>query len=518
MNAKKLVRCAIYTRKSTEEGLEQEFNSLDAQRESAQAYIASQKHAGWTCLPDRYDDGGFTGGNMHRPALTRLLADIEAGKIDNVLVYKVDRLSRSLLDFAKMIDILDRHHVAFVSVTQQFNTATSMGRLVLNVLLSFAQFEREIISERTRDKIAAARRKGKWSGGMPLLGYDLDVRRKLIVNEREAEQVRTIFALYLEHGSLRTVLEQLDRRGGRTKRWQTRQGSERGGRLFSKSTLHQLLTNVTYLGKVRYKNEAHPGEHQAIIDEATWNKIQDRLRQNGPADADTIHSSDALLKGRLFCTPCGCAMTPAHSSVRQKKYRYYICTTKQKRGTHRCSSKALPADAIENFVIDQIRTLGHDPVTWHNHLARDQGNIESSLADLLAQSTGLDKDLARWKEELRRLARQLAQGQGKNDATEIRRLSDLQERILAGDEQATELTERIVALRQQQVSREELACVQSLLNGAWATTSRTDQARILHHLIERIDHDGNKMSLTFDAAGIKRLAAEVAQEREETDR
>src|SRR5271163_4696087 len=210
MKNTKKVRCAIYTRKSTEEGLEQEFNSLDAQRESAQAYVASQKHAGWSCLPDRYDDGGFTGGNMHRPALTRLLADIEAGKIDNVLVYKVDRLSRSLLDFAKMIDILDRHHVAFVSVTQQFNTATSMGRLVLNVLLSFAQFEREIISERTRDKIAAARRKGQWSGGMPLLGYNVDHGRKLVVNECEAEQVRTIFALYLEHGSLRAGLEQLD--------------------------------------------------------------------------------------------------------------------------------------------------------------------------------------------------------------------------------------------------------------------------------------------------------------------
>ena len=513
---KATVRCAVYTRKSTEEGLEQEFNSLDAQREAAEAYIASQRHAGWSCLPERYDDGGFSGGHMLRPALTRLLADIAAGKIDAVLVYKVDRLSRSLLDFAKMIEIFDRHHVAFVSVTQQFNSATSMGRLVLNVLLSFAQFEREIISERTRDKIAATRRKGQWSGGMPLLGYDVDERRKLVVNEPEAQQVRTIFALYLKHRSLRAVLEQLDRRGWRSKRWQTRKGSARGDHPFSKSSLHQLLTNVTYLGKVRYKQEAHAGEHQALIDEGTWAKVQHLLQENGPADGDAGPSAEALLKGLLFCAPCGCAMTPVHSIVRHKKYRYYICTTKQKYGTHRCPSKALPADAIENLVIDQIRTLGHDPVTWHNHLVCDQGHVASDLADLLAQSAGLEKDLAHWKEEMRRLARRLAHG--KNDATEIGRLSDLQERILAGDAQITAWTERIVSLHQQQVSREELASVQSLLNGAWETTPRGEQARILHHLIERIDHDGAGMSMTFDPAGIKKLAAQVAHPHDEVNR
>jgi site-specific DNA recombinase len=209
-----LVRCAIYTRKSTEEGLEQEFNSLDAQHESAEAFIRSQTHEGWTCLPTRYDDGGFTGGNMERPALQRLLTDIAAGKIDLVVTYKVDRLSRSLLDFAKMMETFERHGVSFVSITQQFNSATSMGRLVLNVLLSFAQFEREIIAERTRDKMAATRRKGKWSGGTPVLGYDLDPRgRRLHVNDHEAERVRAIFALYLEHQALLPVVQELTRRG-----------------------------------------------------------------------------------------------------------------------------------------------------------------------------------------------------------------------------------------------------------------------------------------------------------------
>jgi site-specific DNA recombinase len=260
-----VVRCAIYTRKSTEDGLEQEFNSLDAQREAGEAYIKSQKHEGWDCLPAKYDDGGFTGANMDRPALRRLLADIEAGKVDCVVVYKVDRLSRSLLDFARIMATFEGHKVSFVSVTQAFNTATSMGRLILNVLLSFAQFEREMISERTRDKIAAARRKGKWSGGMPVLGYTVN-ETKLVVDKREAEIVRQIFDLYLEKQSLLAVVQELQRRGWRTKRWTTRKGRARGGRPFDKGSLYHLLTNSVYVGKVRYKDEVHGGEHKAIVD------------------------------------------------------------------------------------------------------------------------------------------------------------------------------------------------------------------------------------------------------------
>src|SRR5687767_12837917 len=230
---KATVRCAIYTRKSTEEGLEQEFNSLDAQRESAEAFVASQRNEGWACLPDRYDDGGYTGGNLERPAMTRLLADISAGRVDCVVVYKVDRLSRSLMDFSRVMETFDKHGVSFVSVTQQFNTTHSMGRLTLNILLSFAQFEREIISERTRDKIAAARRKGKFSGGKPLLGYDIvssPAGAKLAVNEVEADQVRTSYEMYLEHQALIPVVKELSARGWHNKEWTTRKGIERGGR------------------------------------------------------------------------------------------------------------------------------------------------------------------------------------------------------------------------------------------------------------------------------------------------
>src|SRR5262245_19044997 len=242
-----LVRCAIYTRKSTEEGLEQEFNSLDAQRESAEAFVRSQSAEGWTCLPDRYDDGGFTGGHMGRPALKRLLTDIDAGKVDCVVVYKVDRLSRSLLDFAKILETFDRHRVSFVAVTQQIHSGTSMGRLMLNVLLSFAQFEREIIGERTRDKITATRRKGKWAGGRPLLGYDVDPGgHRLSVNDDEAQRVRAIFALFLEHESLPAVARELERRGWANKRWRTKSGGERGGAPFTKAGLRRLLSNVLY--------------------------------------------------------------------------------------------------------------------------------------------------------------------------------------------------------------------------------------------------------------------------------
>jgi site-specific DNA recombinase len=349
------VRCAIYTRKSSEEGLDQEFSSLDAQREAGEAYIKSQAHEGWVCLPRHYDDGGFTGGNMERPALRRLLADIETGKVDGVVVYKVDRLSRSLLDFARLMEVFEKKRVAFVSVTQQFNTASSMGRLVLNVLLSFAQFEREIIAERTRDKIAASRLKGKWAGGMPLLGYDVDPRSfKLVGNREEAERVRAIFALYLKHRGLVRVVQELERRGWRSKRWQTRKGQIRGGNLFTKTTLHHLLSNVVYMGKVRYKKEIHAGEHEAIVERAVWQKVQELLHRRR---ASLLRQrSNALLKGLLHCRGCGHAMTPTSAQKKGgKRYRYYVCQSILKRGRAACPTRALPCSVIESWVIEQVR-------------------------------------------------------------------------------------------------------------------------------------------------------------------
>jgi site-specific DNA recombinase len=265
-------RCAIYTRVSTDERLDMEFNSLDAQREAALAYIQSQKHEGWLFVGDRYDDGGFSGGTMDRPALQRLLRDVESGRIDVIVVYKVDRLSRSLIDFARIVEVLDKHNVSFVSITQQFNTTTSMGRLTLNILLSFAQFEREVIGERIRDKFAASRKKGMWMGGTPPLGYDV-VERKLVVNKTEAELVRLIFARFLRIGSATKLAQELRRAGHTTKCWTTQDGRHRPGKPIDKSAIYKILGNRTYLGEAVHKGTSHPGEHEAIIDRGTWDKV-----------------------------------------------------------------------------------------------------------------------------------------------------------------------------------------------------------------------------------------------------
>src|SRR5712692_6230070 len=276
------MRCAIYTRKSSEEGLAQEFNSLDAQRESAEAYILSQRHAGWTVLAERYDDGGYTGANLERPALERLLGAIEAGQVECVVVYKVDRLSRSLLDFARLMGIFEKRGVNLVSVTQQFNTTASLGRLTLNILLSFAQFEREIIAERTHDKMSAARRKGKWVGGTPVLGYDVAPGGgKLVVNEDEAHQVRAIFALYLEHRALSPVLSEVQKRQWTTKRWTAKDGRLHPGRSFEHQNLHWLLGNVIYAGKVRHQGQTYTGEHAAIVEAGVWARVQGMLQKSG---------------------------------------------------------------------------------------------------------------------------------------------------------------------------------------------------------------------------------------------
>lgn len=506
-------RCAIYTRKSTEDGLEQEFNSLDAQRESGENYIKAQVNEGWECLPDRYDDGGFTGGNMERPALQRLLAAIESGKVDSVVVYKVDRLSRSLLDFAKMVETFDKHQVSFVSVTQLINTSTSMGRLMLNVLLSFAQFEREIISERTRDKIAAARRRGKWSGGMPLFGYNVDPQgSKLIVNEDEAARVRTIFELYLAHQSLLAVVAELDERGWHNKRWTTRKGIERGGKRFTKTSLHKLLTNVTYIGKIRYKDEVHNGEQEAIVSTEVWQRVQSLLSRNRRTGGAAVRNNfAALLKGILRCIPCGCAMSPSHSTKNgTKRYRYYVCTSAQKRGWHSCPSKSIPAGEIERFVVDQIKSIGRDPTLLHETVAQARSQGESQVATLQTERRGLERELTRWNGEIRKLLDQIVPDEGNTPATA--RLADLQERIRGAERRATEIREEVVALSREIVDQREVAKAMAVFDPVWDSLTPREQTRVVHLLVERVDYDGamGKVSITFHPSGIKTLADELA--------
>jgi site-specific DNA recombinase len=349
------IRCAIYTRKSTEEGLDQDFNSLEAQREAAESFIHSQKQLGWTIIADHYDDGGFSGGNLDRPALQQLLDAIDARRVDCVVVYKVDRLSRSLLDFARLMDRFDQRSVSFVSVTQHFNTTTSLGRLTLNILLSFAQFERELISERTRDKMSAARRKGKWVGGTPVLGYDVDPRGgRLLVNEQEAQHVREIFELYRRHRSLESVAEELARLGWKTKSWKSKRGLHHKGRLFTAGSLSRLLTNKIYVGKVEYRGAMYDGEHPAIVATELWELVNTELgKPKRTALIRTQHK--ALLAGLLYCKNCERPMFATYSGKRGVRYRYYVCKAAQQNGWRSCPTKSVRAALIEDSVVAQLR-------------------------------------------------------------------------------------------------------------------------------------------------------------------
>ena len=357
------IRCAIYTRKSTEEGLEQEFNSLDAQRESCESYITSQRHEGWVELSEHYDDGGFSGGSMDRPALRRLLEDLQAGRFDMVVVYKVDRLSRSLLDFSKMVELFDNHGVSFVSVTQSFNTNTSMGRLTLNLLLSFAQFEREIASERIRDKVAAMKRRGMYLGGVPPLGYDVDRgAKKLVVNEAEAKLVRRIFKRYLALGSATELARELNRNGHTTKAWITKAGREMPGKPWNKSHVYRVLNNVHYLGKIPHKGETYPGEHSAIVKKTTWDAVQKMLVTNTQSGASSPRAkTPAMLKGILRCGHCGTSMGATFAKKNGKTYRYYLCLRARKSGYEECPVRTLPAGDIEALVVQQVRRVLQAP-------------------------------------------------------------------------------------------------------------------------------------------------------------
>jgi DNA invertase Pin-like site-specific DNA recombinase len=344
-------RCAIYTRKSSEEGLEQEFNSLSAQREACEAFIRSQQHEGWVLAKTRYDDGGFSGGNLERPALQDLIADIRAGRIDIVVVYKVDRLTRSLADFARLVELFDAEAVSFVSVTQQFNTTSSMGRLTLNVLLSFAQFEREVTGERIRDKIAASKKKGMWMGGNVPLGYDAD-EHTLVINPAEAKTVRRIFALYRELGCVRRVKEEADRLGLRTKSSTTANGTERGGKPFSRGHLYALLSNPIYTGQIAHKGELHPGQQPALIDDETWSAIRDQLAANTSDHRRRAKAAEPSLLTGLLVDAQGERLTPSHAVKKGRRYRYYISTALvTDAGTDRARGWRLAAREIEETVI-----------------------------------------------------------------------------------------------------------------------------------------------------------------------
>lgn len=376
---KRKLRCAVYTRKSSEEGLDMEFNSLDAQREAAESFIASQRDEGWVLVRDRYDDGGFSGGTLERPALKRLLADAEDGLVDVVVVYKIDRLSRSLLDFTKLVEVFDRNNVSVVSVTQSFNTKDSMGRLTLNMLLSFAQYEREVIGDRIRDKFAASRKKGIWMGGVVPLGYFVK-DRKLIINDTEAEIVRNIFEGFVRLGSATKLAEELLAQTVTT----------RSGKPIDKGFLYKLLHNRVYLGLAVHKGTAYPGEHRAIISQDLWDKVHGIMKISPHKRAgETRCRTPAILKGLIFA-PGGIAMSPTHTRYRGRLYRYYTTQTLLKRGAGTCPVGRVPAGDVEAAVVNQLRTVLRSPEiivgTWRTarHEAKDlkESDVREAISEL----------------------------------------------------------------------------------------------------------------------------------------
>lgn len=382
---KRKTRCAIYTRKSTEDGLEQDFNSLDAQREACAAYILSQTHEGWEGTSELYDDGGFSGGSMERPGLRQMLQDVMAGKVDVIVVYKVDRLTRSLADFAKIVEILDEHGASFVSVTQSFNTTTSMGRLTLNVLLSFAQFEREVTGERIRDKIAASKKKGIWMGGPVPLGYDLG-DRKLLVNSQEAETIRHLFGRYTKLKSVPQLVDELAVQGYRTKIRRYKDGRQTGGIAFRRGALSQLLKNPIYAGKVRHKDAIYDGEHEAIIDQALFDEVQSVFAANRRDNALGKKSQNPSLLTGLITDPDGRSMTPTHACNGSKRFRYYV--TRLAPGDDKNHVWRMPSGEIEALVADTLANAitNSASASGEANIIQDQMAAHRDMADRLRHS------------------------------------------------------------------------------------------------------------------------------------
>ena len=503
------VRCAIYTRKSTEEGLEQDFNSLDAQRESSEAFIKSQTQEGWQALTDRYDDGGFTGANMDRPALQRLLEDIKAGRVNCVVVYKVDRLTRSLMDFAKIVEVLDKHGVSFVSVTQQFNTTSSLGRLTLHILLSFAQFEREMIAERTRDKMSAARRKGKWVGGVPVLGYDVSPKGgSLVVNEGEAERVRAIFDMYLEYGSLMPVIKELDHRGWALKAWTTRRGTPAGGGPFSKTRLYNLLINVIYLGKVSHRGQLYDGEQTQIVSTEVWQRVQQRLKSNGRIGGYEIRNKyGAILKGILRCKSCDAGMIHTYTKkTANKLYRYYVCVTAHQHGWNKCPTRSVSAPAIEEAVVAQIRGIGASPAMIEAVVGELEEDQLAQRADLEQEKRVAARELRRINEEIAAVIRPVAaQSPGMRLATD--RLADLQDRASVLERRMGEIRNQLASKVSEGVDRAHVSRVPRDFDRAWQQMTPREQEKLVKSLVHHVTYDGPTEAVTvaFRSAALKQM-------------
>ena len=478
---KKQILCGIYARKSSEEGLELSFNSLDAQRESCENYIASQRSEGWVALPERYEDGGISGGTMERPGLRRLIMDIESGRVHCVVIYKIDRLSRSLRDFLNIMELLEKNGVALVVVTQNFNTATSTGRLTLNVLMSFAQFERELGGERTRDKIALSRKRGEWTGGRPVLGYDIGPTG-LTVNPQEAAQVRQIFGWYLELRSVDAVLQRVHGAAITNKVWVTKKGETKGGASFSKSSVWGILTNPLFMGRVPHKGKTYVGKHAAIVEEGVFERVQQILAENARCSTNVArNTTGGLLKGLLICggedggvEGGGCGRAMGHSfttAANGKQHRYYLC----KSGAARCKAPKIPAEDLEAFVIKQVRESLDVPTlaTLVLDIAREE--TMARVRDLEARAAHLRGDL--------RLAEE---GSAMSP----------QGNVFTLNKEIAAVERELVLAKESLMDRASVEAGLLSFDPLWANLNPSERQRLLGLLIHRVEYSAARGELT----------------------
>jgi len=462
------MRVAIYARKSTEKGMEQEFNSIDNQIAACHAYIASQGQ-GWVALPEAYSDPGFSGGTLNRPAMRRLLEDVEAGRIDIVLAYRMDRLSRRQLDMLNVLDLFERHRVQFISVTEPFTTATPIGRAMISLLGVFAQMERETIAERIRDKMSASRRRGLWQGGRPLLGYDV-VAKKLVVNEAEAGHVRAIFETFLRTKSLVATLADLDRRGIRNKSWTTQQGRAVTGSAFDANTLRSLLGNVVYLGMLRAGTEVVDGDQDAVVAQATWDAVQTLLAASRPTGRSRERKpSGALLQGLLRCATCGGGMVAHYALKGTRRYGAYVCATQKRRGRSACRGSRAPLGDMEEFVVARIRETAQDPALVAQVVAAAGPERTSRLAEL--------------RQDLRR-----AEAENSGSVAELRA--------------------ELAALKALTIDEADLVAALASFDAIWDALFPAERSRVLHLLIDRIVYDAanEQVAITYRPGGVAELA------------
>jgi DNA invertase Pin-like site-specific DNA recombinase len=482
------LRCAVYTRVSTTDQLKLEFNSLDAQRDASELYIRSQAHLGWQVIPTRYDDGGFTGKNIDRPAFTRLIDDIEAGKVDVVVVYKLDRLCRSLLDFARVMDRFNAVGCAFVSVTQNFSTADAMGRLTLHILMSFAEFEREMIAERTRDKIVATRRKGLWTGGPIPLGYTVQDKR-LVLEEYEASMVREAFELFLRHRQVASVARELNDRQRLTKS-QLATSGRRLVRAWTKDSVARLLRNPVYAGLVRCKDEVHRGEHEAIVSREDFDRAQALLNDRGRAITPAARNPAYILTGLLRCSICGGALSPGSTRKGGHEYRYYRCCTRDKHGKDRCPAPPQPAEALESYVADRIATTARGSATISEFISAVNSRITARREELLRERKRLPSVIARLSAEARDKLQVIAKFDGTVRAAAEQQLERLYLRIAELEHRISSATQQLAVLDEEHVTAEWVAATLADFQRVWDQLTLPNRSRLLRALVQAVVVDG----------------------------